>query len=160
MGGRVFGGLVALMFWLMIVFGATPSSAATTTREAIENEFVWRINFLRTERGLAPVTVDPELTAVARRWASSMAVAGEISHRPDLTVVGTDPRWVTVGENVGVGGSVVALHDAFVASPKHLENLVDPDWQYIGIGVVFVGNTIYVAENFMEVAQGNTLAPS
>jgi uncharacterized protein YkwD len=151
MGGRVFGGLVALMFWLMIVFGATPSSAATT-RDAVENEFVWRINFLRSERGLPVVNVDPELTAVARQWAASMAVAAEISHRRDLAVVGTDPGWVTVGENVGVGGSVMALHDAFVASPKHLENLVDPDWQYIGIGVVFVGTTIYVAENFMEIA--------
>lgn len=54
-----------------------------------------------------------------------------------------------------VGPTVPGLHAAFVASPKHYENLVKPDFRYVGIGVVVdpVG-TIFVAEEFM------TLQPS
>ena len=148
--------IVALAATISLVVEAHPAGAqatanATRDRRAIESEFVTRLNQLRVEHDLAPLVADPELTAVARSWAGHMARAGRISHRPDLTAAGTDPAWIKLGENVGVGVTVVSLHDAFVASPAHYRNLVDPGWQYVGIGVVVKGRKIYVAENFMEV---------
>ena len=125
---------------------------------AAETEFVWHINHLREEQGLPLLTVDPGLTAVARQWAATMAAEGGIRHRTNLSTVAPDPNWVKIGENVGVGVGVSALHDAFVASPSHYANLVDSKWQRVGVGVVMVGDTIFVAENFMQVEAPKAVA--
>ena len=114
-----------------------------------EYAFVAEINGLRSANGMAPLAVDPSLTAVARNWASNMAGSGYISHRSDLSA-GVPSSWVFLGENVGVGGDVASLHNAFVASPTHLENLVNPRFTHVGIGIVQVGSTMWVAQEFMQ----------
>jgi hypothetical protein len=45
---------------------------------------------------------------------------------------------------------VATLHAAFIASPKHFENLIDPAFTHLGIGIVHVGGTLYVSEMFMK----------
>jgi uncharacterized protein YkwD len=133
---------------------ARPAAAtANRDRDVVEREFVGRINALRASKGLRALAVDGRLTDVARDWAARMSRAGRISHRADLAAVAPDPAWVKIGENVGVGGTVRSLHDAFVASHAHYVNLVDDAWHYVGIGVVFEGDTIYVAQNFMQVEE-------
>jgi hypothetical protein len=37
-----------------------------------------------------------------------------------------------------------------VNSPHHYENLVDPAFGYVGIGIVMNGSTMYVTEEFMQ----------
>ena len=140
---------VALVVSIGLVAEAAPASAAVDPASA-EREFVVRINELRAGLGIAPLTTDAGLTAMAREWAGTMAAAGQIFHRPNLAAAAPDPTWIKLGENVGVGPSVQALHDAFVASPAHYRNLVDPEFREVGIGVVLVGDPIYVAENFMR----------
>jgi uncharacterized protein YkwD len=93
----------------------------------------------------------PDLTAMARQWAGRIADDGHISHRPDLREA-APADWLKIGENVGVGYSAQQLHDAFVASPAHLRNLVDPEYQSIGVGVVVRGDEIWVAQNFLRAA--------
>ena len=151
--GRVFGALVVALAVMVGTFApsARAAGAQTADREDTEAQFVERINDLRAAKGLRRLEVDNRLRSVARDWAATMAGAGRISHRPDLAAVAPDPLWVKIGENVGVGGTVDSLHDAFVKSHDHYVNLVDPAWHYIAIGVVFSGDTIYVTENFMQV---------
>lgn len=116
-----------------------------------EAEFVALINELRADHGLAPLEVHGELTAKARDWSRTMAAEGDIWHSdlPD----GVTADWQRLGENVGMGGSVPALHQAFVDSPSHFENLVDPGFRHVGLGVtVDAEGTIFVSEVFMELA--------
>lgn len=130
---------------------ASPASHATTAfawGAAEEQAFVGRINALRTGKGLAPLEVDPELTAASRTWAETMRQRGTIFHASDLSV-GVTSNWQKLGENVGVGGTVDALFDAFVASPKHYENLVDPVYRYVGVGVVWDGDRMFTTHRFM-----------
>ena len=55
-----------------------------------------------------------------------MVQAGQISHNPNLgSEVSGD--WTKLGENVGVGYDVDGLMQAFINSPAHYKNLVDPD---------------------------------
>lgn len=130
---------------------AHPAAAAVPSPAAAEADFVARINGLRASRGLGPLSVDPELTAAARSWASVMAGEGRIFHASDLSA-GVTTRWAKLGENVGVGGDVASLFQAFVDSPSHLANLVDPAYSRVGVGVVVSGNRIYTAHRFMAVA--------
>ena len=117
--------------------------------------FVDSINQLRLSQGLNALTVDANLTDVAQGWAEQMAEAGGISHRLDLRA-GITALWKTIGENVGVGPSVASLMDAFIASPAHYKNLIDPRFTHIGVGSVRTsGGLLYTSHEFMAAAAGS-----
>jgi uncharacterized protein YkwD len=137
---------------VLVALVGLPRSVASEGVAAHEAAFVARIDALRAAHGLPPLAVDPELTAVARRWAATMAGADRIWHNRALPRQVTTP-WAKLGENVGVGMTVDLVHDAFVASPTHYRNLVDPAFTRIGVGVV-VGRdgALFTAHQFMRPA--------
>jgi hypothetical protein len=142
----VLGGLAAcagLLF--LLVLSARPASADPVASEA---QFLVLLNQVRAEKGLAPVAPDAQLQTIAREWSAKMAQDGGLSHNPNLPNQVTN--WRMVGENVGVGGSVPQLHAAFVASPHHYENIVEPAFNYVGIGVVETGGQIWVTFDFKQ----------
>jgi hypothetical protein len=106
------------------------------------------INGARAANGAGPLLVDPRLTSVALWWAGQMAAAGGISHSPALTQM-APPGWTALGENVGVGGSASVVSSAFMASPAHLANIVDPRFTAVGVGEVVANGELYVVEDFM-----------
>ena len=139
--------------------GAVPQASATTavaTASAVpdpgsaEADFTARINSLRASNGLAPLAVDAELVAQARAWATNMAGQGRIFHTSNLSN-GISANWVKLGENVGVGADVAVLFQAFVDSPTHYANLVDPKYTRVGVGVVVSGDRIFTTHRFMAV---------
>ena len=114
-----------------------------------EADFVARINGLRAAHGLGRLTVDAQLTNVARVWSASMGARTTLEHNPSLPnqVVG----WQKLGENVGDGADVAQLEAAFEASPPHYEHLVDPRYTRVGVGVVVDGNGLmWVTQLFMR----------
>lgn len=113
-----------------------------------EAAFVQKLNELRASQGLGTLVVRDDLVALARLWSAQMAAAGTISHNPALTAQAPSD-WTRLGENVGMGGGVQSLHDAFVASPAHYANMVNPYFTKLGVGVVWSGSTMYVAVEFM-----------
>ncbi len=123
------------------LISATPSESAG---------FVAAINNLRISQGLNALSVDGNLANVAQDWANQMALADGISHRSDLRS-GITADWQTLGENVGVGPTVSSLMDAFIASPGHYKNLVDPRFTHIGVGTVRISGILYTAHEFMAV---------
>ena len=132
------------------------SSSLTPSPREVEIELIERVNALRIAEHLRPLAEDrPDLTTMARSWAASMAQDGGISHRRDLTTA-APADWTKVGENVGVGDSIATLHEAFVASPMHYRNLVDPEFETIAVGVVVRGDRIWVTQNFMQAAPAGT----
>jgi hypothetical protein len=133
---------------LAVTVTALPMVSATAGTIDDEAGFVSRINALRASKGMPTLVVHPNLVEKARIWAQTMASAGKIWHSKLSDGITAD--WQKLGENVGMGGAVESLHNAFVASPKHYDNLVDPDFGYVGIGVVDVDGTTYVAEMFMK----------
>lgn len=149
--------LVVFLVAVLVVTVAVPTVAIAPAQAqapvdigAAEADFVRRINELRRAKGLGELVVDDGLTDVARRWAEKMAAVDEISHNPDLAEQVT-ADWQKLGENVGVGTSVATLHDAFVRSPAHYRNLVDPDFTRIGVAVV-VGRdgALFTTHQFMK----------
>ena len=80
------GGAIAL---------AAPASAVTSDASA----YLARINAERVNHGLPALTMRSDLNSVAQGWANHMALAGLLSHNPNLT--SQVANWQTVGENVG-----------------------------------------------------------
>jgi hypothetical protein len=147
-----------LVFGLILALGVSfyPASAGADT-VSDEAAFVAKINDLRASKGLAALQVNANLTAKARNWSAGMAAAGRIWH--STLSDGITEDWRKLGENVGMGGSVDGLHTAFVNSLHHYENLVDPSFTHVGIGIVMSGRTIFVTEVFMQLMPAKTVAP-
>jgi hypothetical protein len=120
-----------------------PASAA---EEAAESQF---ISLANRERSRA-FTVDGELTGIARRWSAKMASENRLEHNPNLANEVTQD-WKRLGENVGVGNDPPQIHAAFMNSPGHRANIVDPDFTRIGVGVARGSDgRVWVTEVFMR----------
>ena len=77
-----------------------------------------------------------------------MAEAERIRHNPSFRY--EVDGWLLLGENVGwTEGTVPQLHRAFMASPKHRRNILDPRFTSVGIAeTVSRDGRIFVAEQF------------
>ena len=137
--------LVVLVLLCLLSFGGLPARASINSDET---DFINRINALRKTKGVAQLRVNVNLTDKAREWAGRMATQDRIWHsRPSD---GVTANWQKLGENVGVGGSIASLHQAFVQSPRHYDNLVDPVFRHIGLGVATANGKTFVSEVFMQ----------
>ena len=145
---------VALFAPVLSAALAGPAHADPASEEA---RFLDLTNQLRRSQGLGALATNGELVSVARRWSANMAAAGTISHNMNLPHE-VSLYWSKLGENVGVGSTVDSIQTAFINSPHHYENLVDPLFNYVGIGVVDSGGKIYVTVDFMQYSSTATTA--
>jgi len=137
-----------LVLTLVAAMGAQPTRPASATADE-EAQFVAALNQVRAGVGLPALTVNAELVGLARQHSQVMADAGQIFHSDPISAGYTGP-WAKLGENVGVGANVQVLVDAFVASPGHYANIVDPAFTQIGVGVVWRDNALYTTHRFLQ----------
>ena len=52
------------------------------------------------------------------------------------------------GENVDLNHSIAGAHDALMHSPPHRANILDPDYNVVGVGVIRAGDNVWVTEDF------------
>ena len=116
--------LVALS--VMVVGLAIPAHAGP------EGTLFSRINSSRSASGLAPLESYWDLTDDARAHSGRMMDRGSIYHNPSLGSVTS--VWHALGENVGMGIDLNAMHDAFMNSPSHRANILG-NYNYVGVGV-------------------------
>ncbi len=151
--GRLWrGALVAAVAALTVVLAPARADASDAS------ELLSLTNQVRTSSGLAPLTVDSQLTGVAQRWAATLAERGVISHNSSLPAQVTG--WKLLGENVGVGATVDAVHAGWMASPTHHQNLVDPSFTKVGFGIVRPDARIFVVQVFMQPKSSATSVPA
>lgn len=148
---------VAIMAMLFVVLAGGPTADAA--EPGLESQYVAGLNSVRANNGQPPLAVDGALTAVARSWADHMASQNTISHNPNVgNQIGA--AWVKIGENVGTGHDVGAVMQAFVNSDAHFRNIVDGDFDYVGVGVTYGSDgRMYTAHVFMDL-DGGASAPA
>ena len=95
--------------------------------------FVQQTNATRASKGLSTLPVLGSLAGEARAHSQAMASSNSLYHS---TADQYPENWIGLGENVGVGPTCNDVEQAFLASPHHYENIVDPKWTSIGVGVV------------------------
>lgn len=140
------------------------AAPAGLSREDAEAGFVAAINQLRSSQGLGPLRVEPILLDASRQWSAQMIalprrVDGSrmLEHDPAIAACGANPatcsvgrNWKGLGENVGYGPiDVRYMHQRFVDSPLHYKNLVNPEYDAVGIGVVYDGQVMYITQKFL-----------
>jgi len=142
-------GIVAVL--ITVLATVVPYSSSEAGPRQDEQVFVAKINQLRASKGLPTLIVDPELTGLAQGWANTMAADDTLKHAPNLAA-GVSANWNLLGENVGLHyhHDLDVLFQAFIDSPGHYENLVDPQFTHLGVGVTYgVGGKIWTTHRFM-----------
>ena len=159
MRSKRLGGVTAAVAMVAALAFPTAALASPSDLNPLEQEFYDLLEAERTGAGVPPLALMDELVAGARAQAVAMAEYGDLFHNPDLGSVLAD-GWAKLGENVGFGYSAPTLHDAFMNSPGHRDNVIDPAYDYVGIGTVEVGGAIYVAFVFADMLDVPPPAPS
>ncbi|MFN8023255.1 MAG: CAP domain-containing protein [Acidimicrobiales bacterium] len=122
-------------------------SACNTT--PAEDTNTAAINAVRAAVGLPELTRVPELDAKAKAQADRMAKKGTIFHSSNLAS-GVTEGWAQIGENVALAGSVEDAQRALEASPGHYENMVNPAFNQVGIGITVRNGITYVVQVFVS----------
>ena len=145
---RRWGGaaVVAAALW-GAVMAAAPAGAQAGAAD-VEGAFAMLIAAERQTAGRAPLAVHDDLVATARRHSTVMAAQSRLHHNPSLAqdVQG----WVKVGENVGMGSGVDAVHAALMASSTHRSEILDPAFTDVGVGVVWSNGVVWVTQVFRQ----------
>jgi hypothetical protein len=111
------------------------------------------VNAARASEGLPLLQRDTRLEALAQAHAEAMRRARRTAHdagdgdlNQRLEQVGLE---LAAGENVAHAGSAVLAQRALWASPSHRENLLDPAFDLLGIGVApDADGTLWVCQVF------------
>jgi len=121
--------------------------AACTPEEA---HHLSAVNDFRSQNGQAMLTWDEDIYQAARDWSQHMADAGALSHPEDLAGNFNPPAgWHKLGQNVAEAPSLDSAMTALENSPHHRENLLDPAFNHIAIGVVQVNGLYWLTEDFL-----------
>ena len=110
-----------------------------------ESEMVALVDDLRSQCGAAPLDVNLDMASVARDWSSELP--GAFAHNPDVGSM-IPSGWWAWGENIAYNGSVVAAFTALVNSPGHFDNMVNPSFTDVGVGVIVENGRVYVTQVF------------
>ncbi len=132
--------------------GATPPSIA-------EQYLFAAANRERLSRGLGALKQDPVLARAAAFHARQMAEHEGISHEfpgePDLAsrAATAGVHFSIVSENVAEAPEPTVIHDMWMKSEGHRENLLDPNVNVAGISVVVRDHQFYAVEDFASTVE-------
>jgi uncharacterized protein YkwD len=123
---------------------APPGAAAKSSREAA---LLGKIDHARAKHGLAPLKAKPKLMKYARHHSSAMAAQDDLFHTGNFGVVCC---WSMIGENIAYNASVRRVHRAFMHSPGHRANILNPHMRRVGVGIVERNGQLWVTEIFTK----------
>jgi uncharacterized protein YkwD len=111
-------------------------------------------NQTRASHGLGPLKWDSALAAGAQQHCLRMAQEGPIAHRYggelDLTERAgrAGAHFSLIEENIAVGASAAGIHQGWMNSRDHRDNLLNPGIDRVGIAVMARGGAIYAVADY------------
>ncbi|HZG38545.1 MAG TPA: CAP domain-containing protein [Nodosilinea sp.] len=133
----------------------TPAATVAQTDRAIAQELLRLVNTERQRANLSPLVMNDKLTTAAQRHAQDMAISRRMSHTGSdgstmrSRIDATQYNWSTIGENVAMGQpTAAAVMRAWMNSPGHRQNILNPAFTELGVGYATAGGRIYWAQVF------------
>lgn len=145
----------------MLPAAAAPAAAGDTcwSTKRPERGFTKKMNDARAVAGVGKVRLDPELSKVARFHTGEMVRADQLHHTPPTALTRRVTNWVTLGENVGAGGTVSSLHRAFMGSRTHRANILLAAYNHVGVGTKRANGKLWVTVVFEARTDPGTTLP-
>ena len=136
---------------LTMLLGASGASARVThcphantpilrgDHSELQRAVVCLVNLQRTAHHLPRLVASRRLDHSAQRWTTAMVSDQQFTHGPAffnrISAVGFD--WTDAGENIATGfATPTAVVLAWMASPGHCANILDPQFREVGTGLV------------------------
>ena len=145
--------------WMVCValaaVGGVPAMADGQAPRNVAEQYLFNAaNAERRARGLALLRWDDSLYRAAWLHAREMAERASISHQyegePELAeraqVAGA--RFSVVAENVAEAPTAVMIHEGWMESEHHRDNLLDPRLDRVAISVLMRDGQLYAVEDF------------
>ena len=140
--------MAALVAVLFLSGTLTSCESNKAELDAVRNA----VNASRSAAGLPALRENVKLDMKADSWAQGMRNQCRIWHS-NLSD-GAPPEWRKLGENVGMGGSIDQIHTAYMNSPGHRANVLDPAFTQIGTAAVWGTcngfRTVFTVHVFMK----------
>jgi uncharacterized protein YkwD len=111
-------------------------------------------NQARIAQGAKPLTWDPTLAAAAQVHCARVAGQSLLSHQYDgeadlsQRAGQAGAHFSLVEENIAEGYQPASIHQAWMNSEHHRENLLNPGVDRVGIAVIARGNMLYAVADF------------
>ena len=115
------------------------------------------VNRERERAGVSKLEWNDNLARAALRHSQLLDEHQELSHQfagePSLQerVGVTSARFNSVAENVAEAPEVAVAHKSLMESPGHRANILNPDYNAIGISIVQRGEELYVTQDFAHI---------
>ncbi len=152
----------SLVASLLILWGWAVSFAALPQRpdtKNIEERLLELLNKERSARFLTPLSFAPDFRAVAIEHSKDMASHQKLTHLSTSgksyldRLVKAGLFFVEIGENVAASDTFDAefIHQGFMESPEHRDNVLNPRYDTVGIGVVISQDRkYYITQDFAQ----------
>jgi len=139
---------------LVVVLSSSFLLASAGDLRQAEQHIFQLANQARKDAGVEPLQWNEEAAEAARVHAKLMAdkqalshqFSGELALRERMGETGL--RFDSAAENVADAASADEAHEALMNSPPHRQNLLNPKYNSLGIGVAKNGDQIYVVQDF------------
>lgn len=143
------------------VAASAPAQGVPGTVEGYSEEYEQvlfeMVNTARTENGLPALSWSNALAGIARNHGADMIQRGYYDHvdpegrGPDYRADAAGISYYLISENIAAGNvSPEVIFDGWMASPDHRYNILDPEVDQVGIGVVLGGEMgIYWVQCFI-----------
>lgn len=141
---------IAAVLLAFSLFACSPGFFPPST-SSTEGQVVTLTNQDRARAGLPPLTWNATLGQNAEAWSQAMSNYGVFAHQNLSYLLSTAEYTVfrTIGENILMSPTPLTasqIEAAFMASPEHRANILNPAFRYIGVGISDNGR--YVAVEF------------
>jgi Cysteine-rich secretory protein family len=154
-----FGWLAGLGLILGLILGLSAQAYAQEDFSQQARHIFELTNQDREAHGLQPLRWDTSLTQAAQTHAERMAAEGYLSHDypGEATLMQrtaeAGAHFQAVAENIATGYSEGAIESEWMHSPSHRRNILDPQMNALGVGVVERRGTLYAVEDFDDASE-------
>ena len=151
------------IFHCVMLMSPDYDGSASVSKETLAGESkvdFHLVNAFRVYHGVGILTWDDRAATAARLHSEDMAVNNYFDH---YSQDGRDPgdrieaqgiNYWAYGENIDAGyPSGIAAHNGWVNSAGHRRNILDPDFNYLGVGFAYQRGSsfgIYATEDYFS----------
>lgn len=140
-----------------MTLNVAPEAADLRVDSSLEQAMVKLVNAERKKAGVSELTVDMQITEVARGHSRDMFLRRYFSH---YSPEGKDvaDRYMAagigagaIGENLAYSPDLETAHEGLMNSPEHKKNILEPRFRRIGIGAISTDSFgIMFTQNFAD----------
>ena len=149
---------LALLATMIFLAGPASLRAQSAQSEVVpaERALFDALNRERIAQGLPALQWDEALASAAREHAVRMAQRNTLSHQlpgePAVQDRATraGARFSLIAENIAVAPNPATIHSAWMQSPHHRENILDPELNVVGIAVVKGSDGLFAVQDFSQ----------